>query len=136
MKALIALFLLLLAFWLGKHLYLSYQAIDKRQPNSEQNTAAQPPPSASSSLPGLPPSLETSLSIAEKNGAAGLGAWLKQNRIYVQDPRLAAIELDYVLLISHQDPAEARRIFKQVQDRTPTFSPVYERVKRLEKTFQ
>jgi hypothetical protein len=44
--------------------------------------------------------------------------------------------LDYVLLISHQDPAEARRIFKDIQDRTPTFSPVYDRVKRLEKAFQ
>jgi hypothetical protein len=84
----------------------------------------------------LPASLETSLSAAQKQGAAGLRDWLNSYRIYVKDPRLAAIELDYVLLISHQDPAEAKRIFQEVKARTSPTSPVYDRVKKLEKTFQ
>ncbi len=137
MKALIALMILAVALWIGKQLFLSYQSIEQRRPaNNEQPAPVQAPPSASANLPGLPATLETSLSTAEKQGAAGLREWLRSYRIYARDPRLAAIELEYVVLISHQDPAEARRIFKEVKDRTPTFSPIYERVKRLESTFQ
>jgi hypothetical protein len=79
--------------------------------------------------------MEASLSAAEKQGASGLGDWLRQYRSFVRDPRLADIELDYVVLLLHQDPAEARRIFNDVKSRTPTFSPIYPRVQRLEKTF-
>jgi hypothetical protein len=136
MKALIALVILLAAFWVAKKLYVSYQDVEKHQSSSEQSATTPPNQPPASNLPGLPPSLESSLSAAQKQGAAGLKAWLNSYRGFAKDPRLADIELDYVLLISHQDPNEARRIFKDVQDRTPTFSPVYERVKRLEKTFQ
>jgi hypothetical protein len=138
MKALIALLLLMGGFWLVKTLYLAYQKAEKNPPpaNAEQSSSSQPASAASAALPGLPASLETSLSAAQQRGATGLKDWLANYRIYVRDPRLAAIELDYVVLISHQDPAEARRIFKDIHDRTPTFSPIYERVKRLEKTFQ
>src|SRR5690349_2722795 len=112
MKTLIALLILLVALWIGKRLYSSYSAIEKRQAAGESANASTPAaPAASAILPGLPASLESSLSAAEKRGAVGLRDWLSTYRIYVRDPRLAAIELDYVVLISHQDPAEARRIF-------------------------
>jgi hypothetical protein len=136
MKALIALLILLGVFWIGKQLFLSYRAIEKHQSAGDQ---ANPPAQAAASaqnLPGLPPSLEASLSAAEKQGASGLRDWLRTYRSFARDPRLAAIELDYVVLISHQDPTEARRIFNDVKDRTPTFSPIYERVKRLESSFR
>jgi hypothetical protein len=136
MKALIALLFLIGAFWLSKQLYHTYQSVEKSRNTGEPATPAPQPAAPSSNLPGLPPSLEASLSTAEKQGAPGLRDWLRNYRIYARDPRLANIELDYVVLISHQDPAEARRIFGEVKDRTPTFSPIYERVKRLEKTFQ
>lgn len=137
MKALIALLFLIGAFWLSKQLYHTYQSVEKTRNTGDQTTPApQQPAAPSSNLAGLPPSLEPSLSTAEKQGASGLRDWLRNYRIYARDPRLASIELDYVVLISHQDPAEARRIFQDVKDRTPTFSPIYERVKSLEKTFQ
>lgn len=135
MKALITLLILLGAFWLGKQLLTSYKDIEK-QSATQQGDAEQPAPAPSSQLPGLPASLEASLSAAEKQGAAGLREWLRQYRSMVRDPRLAAIELDYIVRIHHQDPAEARRIFREVKERTPTFSPVYDRVKRLESSFQ
>ncbi len=136
MKALISLMLLLAAFWVGKKLFLTYQDIEKHSPNGEPASSRQAASSASAALPGLPASLETSLAAAEKQGVSGLRDWLRNYRSFAKDPRLAAIELDYVVLISRQDPAEARRIFDNVKGRTPTFSPIYDRVKRLEKTFQ
>ena len=136
MKALIALLILMGAVWLGKTLYGTYRTIEKDRYQPDPITAPQTPVVPASTLPGLPATLEASLATAEKQGASGLRDWLKNYRIYVRDPRLAAIELDYVVLINLQDPTEARRIFKDVKDRTPTFSPIYDRVKRLEKTFQ
>jgi hypothetical protein len=136
MKAVIALAILLAVFFVAKRIYLTYETVEKSRNTGEQTAPAAPPPAPASSLQGLPPSLESSLATAEKQGAAGLGDWLRQYRGFARDPRLADIELDYVVLISHQDPAEARRIFDDVKSRTPTFSPIYERVKRLEKTFQ
>jgi hypothetical protein len=132
-KALIAIVILLLVFWAGQKLLLTYQRIDKQTPANQQGQNA---PALSSNLPGLPESLEASLEAARRQGADGLRNWLTNYRLHARDPRLAAIELDYVVLLSHQDPAEARRVFKAVQARTPPTSPVYERVKGLEKTFQ
>jgi hypothetical protein len=135
MKALIAILILMGAFWVAKQLYLSYQSVEKHSSNSETPAAAQPGAAAAANLPGLPPSLESSLATAEKQGASGLRDWLANYRVYVKDPRLAAIELDYVVLISHVNPVEAKRIFKDVQDRTTLSSPIYPRLKQLEKTF-
>jgi hypothetical protein len=128
-KALIALMILLAAFWVVKQLSDRYQQIERGgSPGHSQPTATV--------LPGLPPSLEPSLEAARQKGAAGLRSWLINYQVHVRDPRLAAIQLDYVVLLSHQDPVEARRIFREVQKRTPPSSPVYERIKRLEKAFQ
>jgi hypothetical protein len=135
MKFVIAVLILIAVYWVGNHLFSSFQKIEKQQQASEGITPAPPPPAAAS-LPGLPESLEASLSAAQAKGASGLRDWLNSYRVYVKDPRLASIELDYVVLISHQDSSEARRIFKEVQARIAPNSPVYERVKRLEKTFQ
>lgn len=135
MKALLALLILMAVYWVANRLYSTYRTIDRNQPSSEQGSPAPQSAAASSNLPGLPPALEPSLSAAQAQGAAGLRNWLQTYRSQVRDPRLAAIELDYVVLISLQDPAEAKRIYESVKARTPTFSPVYSRVKRLEDTF-
>lgn len=135
MKALITIVIILCVFWAGKRLLLSYRAIEK-ETASQQSGAEEQAAAPSSSLPGLPESLEESLSAAEKRGAAGLRDWLRQYGHMVRDPRLASIQLDYIALIHHQDPAEARRIFNDIKERTPTFSPIYPRVKRLQDSFQ
>jgi hypothetical protein len=89
-------------------------------------------------LTGLPQKLEPTLQEAQKGGAKTLKAWLDKIKPagLVKDPRLASIELDYVLMITKDDPIEAKRIFHQVKDRTPADSPLYPRIKALEKTYE
>jgi hypothetical protein len=53
-----------------------------------------------------------------------------------RNPSKAWIELDYCTLIAREDPAEARRLFAAVKERTPASSPVWDRVKKLEKTYE
>lgn len=132
MKVVITILLILGFLWVYKQLFDKYERV-KRESDAEQTSTAQP---SASSLPGMPESLESSLEAAQKQGADGLAQFLRQYRHAIRDPRLAAIELDYVVLVSLKDPNEARRVFKSVQDRTPASSPVYSRVKRLEKTYQ
>jgi hypothetical protein len=88
------------------------------------------------SLQGLPMGYENSLRSAQQQGAAALGNWLKVYGPAVQDPRKAWIQLDYVLLITRDNPQEAKRIFNEVKDRTPPSSPVWPRVHELEKSYQ
>jgi hypothetical protein len=86
-------------------------------------------------LPSLPPKLEQELADARKRGAVALKAWLDRHRPHVKDPRLAAIELDYVVMVSATDPVQAKKLFQEIKQRTPPDSPVYPRLKDLEKTY-
>jgi len=90
------------------------------------------------SLPGLPQQLQPSLQQAQKGGPKALKAWIDGTKKSgsVKDPRLAWIELDYVLMITKDDPIEAKRVFKEVKDRTPTDSKIYPRIKSLEKNYE
>ena len=54
----------------------------------------------------------------------------------MKDPRLAWIELDYVVLISSTDPVQAKKIYRQVKQRTPADSPIYLRLRAMEKTYE
>ncbi len=87
-------------------------------------------------LQGLPQTLEPSLQDARKRGAAGLKAWLKANGSSVEDPRKAWIELDYCVAVAREDPTEARRVFAAVKERIGPASPVWPRMKQLEKTYE
>lgn len=87
-------------------------------------------------LPGLPYDLQESLQVARKKGAAGLEAWLKVHGQSVEDPRKAWIELDYCVAVARENPAEARRVFARVKERLTASSPVWARMKQLEKTYQ
>jgi len=77
-----------------------------------------------------------SLQAAKKQGASGLRTWLKSYGQMVQDPRKAWIELDYCVMVSREDLPEARRVFAEVKARTSPASPVWPRVKDLEKTYE
>lgn len=134
MRQFLSLLFLLVALYLGKQLYSFWETVKAR--NTDPAQAAKPAETASSNLPGLPPSMEASLQMAQRNGAKSLRDWLKFYRRYVADPRLAAIELDYVILIGPSDRLEARRVLAEVGQRTPPTSPVYDRLKRLEKTYE
>jgi hypothetical protein len=128
MKALITLVLIIGLYLLGKAMFEGYQA-QERKKNPQQNEAE------ANVLEGLPPQFEPSLEAAQSQGAPALKEWLHKYGQFARDPRLANIELNYVVLVSRSDPAEAKRIFQAVKGRTPKSSPVYERVKRLESTY-
>jgi len=54
----------------------------------------------------------------------------------VQDPRKAWIELDYCVMVAREDPAEAKRVFRDVKARTAASSPVWPRIQKLQKTYE
>jgi len=79
--------------------------------------------------------LEASLERAKSDGSAALKQWLTLYRRYVHDPRLAEIELDYVVMVSGESPGEAREVFAKVNARIGTESPAHERVRKLSATY-
>jgi hypothetical protein len=87
-------------------------------------------------LSGLPQGYDTSLHAAQQQGADALGNWLKLYGANVQDPRKAWIQLDYVVLLTRQNPQEAKRIFNEVKDRTLPTSQVWPRIHDMEKSYQ
>jgi hypothetical protein len=89
-----------------------------------------------SQLPGVPPELQLSLEAAEKQGAPALANWLRTYDRYLEDPRKAWIELDYCVMVARTDPGAARRVFHSVKNRTPPSSPVWPRIKELEKSYE
>ena len=54
----------------------------------------------------------------------------------IADPRKAWIELDYVVLLAQSSPGAARQKFQEVKSRVQPDSPVYGRVRQLEKTYE
>jgi hypothetical protein len=90
------------------------------------------------SLPGIPYQLEQPLRDAKSKGPDAYKEFIDniKKSPLVKDPRLAWIELDYVVMIASRNPAEAKRIFLKVKERTPPESQVYPRIKSLEKTFE
>jgi hypothetical protein len=136
MRYLIGLLLIIGALWVGKQILTEWERVKAKKDVEDGREPATQNQSTPAVLPGLPASLESSLQTAQKQGAASLKTWLKNYRSYVTDPRLAAIELDYVVLVSQGNPQEAKQIFAAIKQRTPTNSLVYPRIKQLEKTYQ
>lgn len=87
-------------------------------------------------LGGMSYELEEPLRLAREHGAASLKAWLQANGSRVSDPRLAWIQLDLAVLLSRSSPKEAKDLYALVRQRTPTNSPVYPRIKELERGFE
>jgi len=138
-KALITVVLIVVALLGIKELHAYWQQVKTRQKAEVAAFRGQEPalpPTDPSALTGMPAGLESSLESAKKAGAPAVKAWLKQYRAYLTDPKLAAIELDYVVLAGAKNFLEAKEIFAAVKQRTPTNSPVYPRIKQLEKTYR
>src|SRR5688572_17635004 len=127
MKALITLVLIVGLYLFGKSIMTQYKAKQAKE-NPEQAPVV-------TQLEGVPSHLEVSLQNATAAGAPTLKTWLHHNRKYCRDPRLAQIELDYVVLVSRTNPAEAKQVFQSVKRRTPKTSPLYERVQKLNATY-
>lgn len=132
MKALISILILLGAIWAGVKLFHRWEGVEGEGKAAPQKAARV----TAAQLAGLPPKLEASLQQAQQAGARDLKNWLNVHRPEVQDPRLAWIELDYVVLMALENPVEAKKVFAEIRERIGPDSPVYQRVKDLEKTYQ
>ncbi|HWD20185.1 MAG TPA: hypothetical protein VHB20_13005 [Verrucomicrobiae bacterium] len=105
-------------------------------PNAQVVEAPPPAPSDGDSLTGMPENLEPIYQASKARGVAGLRDFLTIYGKSMSDPRLSWIQLDYVLLVAQSNPAEARRVFALVKNRTTSDSPVYRRVQLLAKTYE
>ena len=135
---LIAALIIVAVLYGGWELFFYWEIVKNEQETEKKQAAAAEV--MGDQLPGFPPQgasqLETSLRAAQAQGVAGLRNWLKLYGPSIQDPRKAWIELDYCRMISREDVTEAKRIFAEVKARTPSTSPVWPRIKQLEKTYE
>ena len=134
MTKLIAAVLIIAACFGVWNLFLYWEKVKNEEESQQKQQAAAM--AVGDSLPGVPYQLEQSLQEAHKRGPDALKAWLKVNNQSIEDPRKAWIELDYCVAVARKDPAEARRVFAEVKSRVGSASPVYSRMKELEKTYE
>ena len=134
MTKVIAACIIIVVLWGGWQIFFYWEKVkNEEETNVKRDAAAMV---VGDSLPGMSYKLEASLQAARSKGAAGLRTWLKTYNQSVEDPRKAWIELDYCVAVARQDPAEAKRVFAQVKERTPPSSPVWQRMKQLEKAYE
>ena len=134
MTKLIAVLMIVAALYGGWQLFLYWEKVNNQKETKQKQDAAALV--IGDQLPGLPNNLEASLQAARKQGTAGLRRWLKTYGQSVEDPRKAWIELDFCVAVAREDPAEARRVFAGVKERLRSSSPVWPRMKQLEKTYE
>lgn len=131
---LIAALIILAVLYGGWELFFYWEKVKNEEVVHQKQAAAAAV--VGDQLPGMPWELNASLKTAEDHGPVALGNWLKTYGRSIQDPRKAWIELDYVVLISRENPAEAKRLFAEVKSRTPQSSPVWPRIQQLSKTYE
>jgi hypothetical protein len=134
MTKVIAAFAIIIVLYIGWEVFLYWDKVSHEEETKQKQDAAAMV--IGDQLQGVPYQLETSLQNARKQGATGLKNWLKAHGQSIEDPRKAWIELDYCIAVARQDTAEAKRVFAQVKERTPPSSPVWPRIKQLEKTYE
>jgi hypothetical protein len=134
MTKVIWIFVIALALWGAYGLFNYWQSFQNQQETERKAAATKVVVGAQ--LPGLPGELEQSLINAQQDGPKVFGNWLSQNARAIQDPRLAWIELDYCAMIYRDNPAEAKKIFAAVKNRTPVTSPVWPRISELQKSYE
>ena len=134
MNKILTILILVAGIYCGYHLYLYWGKVKVGEDLVKQETPAEE--IHPENLPGMPERLAGSYQVAQRQGPATLARWLTAYCNQVQDPRRAWIELDYCAMIARDDPAEARRIFALVKDRTPPSSPLWPRIQKLEKSYE
>jgi hypothetical protein len=134
MTKLIGALIIIAVLYGGWELFLYWEKVKNEEDTKQKQDAAAMV--MGDQLPGLSYKLEPTLQAARKQGTAGLKNWLKTYGQSVEDPRKAWIELDYCVAVARDDPAEARRVFAAVKERIGPASPVWPRMKQLEKTYE
>jgi hypothetical protein len=120
--------LLLFCAWRGYVYWESFQREEQRQQAAKNFNP--------DSLPGMPDGLRESYNTAVQRGPHVVRRWLNTYGHLVEDPRKAWIQLDFCSSIARDNPAEARRLFAEVKERTREASPVWPRIKDLERSFE
>jgi hypothetical protein len=135
MRPLVAILIIAALGFVGWRLYEYYGHVDKDTASQEDASATQIRPER---LPGLPYQLEPKLREAQAAGPAEFKTFIESLKQYpdVRDPRLAWIELDYVVMISPTNPVEAKKLFAKIKKRTPPDSPIMPRIRALERTYE
>ncbi|MCB1125103.1 MAG: hypothetical protein KDM81_01305 [Verrucomicrobiae bacterium] len=133
MRQFLTVVMILGALWLGSRLVNYMRA---PIPGSENPTRVNANAPAPGKLAGMPAFMEAGLDQARSQGATGLATWLSQHRREVGDPRLAEIELEYVVLVGPTDRAEAKRALEYIGKRIKPDSPVYQRYEQLRKNYE
>ncbi len=126
--------IILVVGYIGYLLFLQWEQVQVDRENQRKNittTAVQ-----GDSLAGLPYQLDPSLRVAKERGAVAFRTWYNSYERQLEDPRKAWIELELCIVLSRENPAEAKKIFAGVRDRVAPSSPVWPRMKELEKTFE
>ncbi|MGA1237152.1 MAG: hypothetical protein ACO34E_09835 [Limisphaerales bacterium] len=144
MKFLITVALLVLVYLGAKSLMTHWGQVNTQQQQAQEERAsgravepvAVAQPTVAGGLPALPAHLEDTLAAAKRQGAEAVKIWLKANKGMVQDPRLADVELDYAVLVAGKNFGEAQEVIAAVKARITEDSPVYEKLKKLEKAYQ
>ena len=131
-KALITLAILFAVYWIGNSIFTKHKEEERKEQQAEQFEKSG---IGADGLSGMPSHLAPSLRTAQSQSAAGLKQWLQRYGSQVGDPKLADIQLDYVVALGRSNPAEAKRVFQAVKSRVPSNSPVYDRVRKLDSTF-
>jgi hypothetical protein len=135
MTKLIAALIIAAVLFVGYQLFLYWDRVKNEEETARKEAAAKVITNGDQ-LQGMPYELQGTYKTAEQKGAAGLKFFLKSYGDRVQDPRKAWIELDYCRELARENPAEAKKLFAEVKARIPPTSPVYPRIKQLEKTYE
>jgi hypothetical protein len=134
MTKLIAALIIVVVLYGGWHLFLYWDKVRTEDQTAQKQAAATAVDPRF--LPGMPQQLQPALEAAEKQGAPALKSFLRTYDRNLQDPRKAWIELDYIVLLARDEPVEAKRLFAAVKERLSPASPVWSRIKQLEKTYE
>jgi hypothetical protein len=136
MKVAIGILIALVVIIGGYKLFEHWEAVKERRVLDEK--AARGADVNPDNLPGLPWQLVQKLRDAQQAGPASVKNFIDYCKRVpdVKDPRLAWIELDYVVMITSTDPVEAKKIFQAVKKRTPDDSPIQPRLKAMAKNYE
>ncbi len=136
MKILISIIIVFLVGFVGCRVFDHWEKVSERRELDEK--AAKGTDINPDALEGLPYQLVPKLYEAQKGGAAVFKRFLDSCKQYpdVKDPRLGWMQLDYVVMVSATDPIEAKKVFQEVKKRVSPDSPIYPRIKSLEKTYE
>lgn len=130
---LIGALIIVAVLWMGYRFFTYYQEFSAQRYAEEQQAAGKDVDPAR--LPGVPYQLEQSLTAARNQGPGAFKQWLATYDTQIQDPRKAWLQLDYCTMIARNNPQEAKAVFQSVKGRLRDSSPVYPRLKQLDRSF-